>query len=163
MDASSKIYVAGHRGMVGSAVWNALHRKGYSNLSGRSSARLDLLDQAAVDNFFREEKPEYVVVAAARVGGIGANATNRGQFIYENTQIELNVIHAAHRHDVKKLLFLGLAFVVVNIPVCVGLILFADRIAQHLKRSPRLTRVVDWLFAGVLGAFAVRLLLAQSR
>ncbi|MEJ2385452.1 MAG: GDP-L-fucose synthase, partial [Xanthomonadales bacterium] len=107
MERSSRIYVAGHRGMVGSAIWRALERKGYSNLAGKSSAELDLLDPAAVDAFFQSEPPEYVVLAAARVGGIGANNAYRGQFIYENAQIELNVIHAAHRHGVKKLLFLG--------------------------------------------------------
>ena len=107
MKTKSRIYIAGHRGMVGSSIWRALERKGYPNLIGKSSAELDLLDPMAVDAFFQAEQPEYVVLAAARVGGIGANNTYRGQFIYENTQIQLNVIHAAYRHDVKKLLVLG--------------------------------------------------------
>lgn len=107
MKTESRIYIAGHRGMVGSSIWRALERKGYPNLVGKSSAELDLLDPTAVDAFFQAEQPEYVVLAAARVGGIGANNTYRGQFIYENTQIQLNVIHAAYRHDVKKLLVLG--------------------------------------------------------
>ena len=107
MDAGSKIYVAGHRGMVGSAIWRALERKGYSNLFGKSSAELNLVDPAQVDALFRSEQPEYVVLAAARVGGIGANNRYRGQFIYENGMIEMNVIDAARRHGVRKLLFLG--------------------------------------------------------
>jgi GDP-L-fucose synthase len=93
--------------MVGSAIWRALEGRGYNSLVGRSHEDLDLMNQASVDAFFRAELPEYVVLAAARVGGIGANDTLRGAFIYENTQIELNVIDAARRHGVKKLLFLG--------------------------------------------------------
>jgi GDP-L-fucose synthase len=107
VDAASKIYVAGHRGLVGSAIWRALQDKGYRNLLGRTSGQFDLLNQAAVDDFFRTERPEYVVLAAARVGGIGANNASRGQFLFENMQMELNVIHSAHRHDTNKLLFLG--------------------------------------------------------
>lgn len=107
MEKQSKIYVAGHRGLVGSAIWNNLQQKGYSRLLGRTHAELDLLDQQAVARFFHEEKPEYVVLSAARVGGIVANNTYRGQFIYENLQIQNNVIHQSYLHGVKKLLFLG--------------------------------------------------------
>ncbi|MBT8039532.1 MAG: GDP-L-fucose synthase [Gammaproteobacteria bacterium] len=107
MNPNAKIYVAGHRGMVGSAIWRALKRKGCQNLVGRSSTALNLLDQAATESFFATERPEYVILAAARVGGIGANNEYRGQFIFENAQIELNVIETARRHHVQKLLFLG--------------------------------------------------------
>jgi GDP-L-fucose synthase len=107
MNAESRIYVAGHRGMVGSAIWRALEGRGYINLVGRSHDELDLMNQASVDAIFRAEQPHCVVLAAARVGGIGANDALRGAFLYENTQIELNVIDAARRRGVKKLLFLG--------------------------------------------------------
>lgn len=107
MDKQSKIYIAGHLGLVGSAIWKNLEMKGYTNLTGRSVDQLNLLDQAAVERFFGEERPEYVVLAAAKVGGIIANNTYRGEFIYENLQIQNNVIHQAWRHGVKKLLFLG--------------------------------------------------------
>ena len=92
---------------MGSAVWRALERKGYTNLIGRRSAELDLINQQAVNNFFEAEKPDYVVLVAAKVGGIHANDTYRAQFIYENLMIEANVIHAAYQAGVKKLLFLG--------------------------------------------------------
>ena len=107
MDLNSKIYIAGHSGLVGSAVWRALERKGYTNLIGRRSAELDLINQQAVNDFFEAEKPDYVVLVAAKVGGIHANDTYRAQFIYENLMIEANVIHAAYTSGVKKLLFLG--------------------------------------------------------
>lgn len=107
MDKSAKIYVAGHRGLVGSAIWNNLISKGYTNLVGRTHAELDLLDAVAVRRFFDEELPEYVVLAAAHVGGIMANNTYRADFIYENLQIQQNVIGESFRHNVKKLLFLG--------------------------------------------------------
>lgn len=107
MNKDSKIYIAGHKGLVGSAIWRNLEGKGYFNLVGRTFEELDLMDQAAVAKFFKEEKPEYVVLAAAKVGGIVANNTYRGQFIYENLQIQNNVIHQAYLHGVKKLLFLG--------------------------------------------------------
>ena len=107
MEKEAKIYVAGHHGLVGSAVWRALERKGYKNLIGRRSAELNLVNQEAVDHFFETEKPDYVVLVAAKVGGIHANDTYRAQFIYENLMIEANVIHAAYVHGVKKLLFLG--------------------------------------------------------
>ncbi len=107
MDKSSKIYIAGHRGLVGSAIWRNLQAKGYTNLVGRTHKELDLLDGAAVKAFFDEEQPEYVVLAAAHVGGIVANNTYRADFIYNNLQIQQNVIGESFRHDVKKLLFLG--------------------------------------------------------
>jgi GDP-L-fucose synthase len=107
MEKSARIYVAGHLGLVGSALWNALTAKGYTNLIGRTIAELDLRNQAAVEAFFAAEKPEYVILAAAKVGGIMANNTYRGEFIYENLMIQNNVIHQAYIHGVKKLLFLG--------------------------------------------------------
>lgn len=107
MDKASKIYVAGHRGLVGSAIWNNLTKKGYTNLVGRTHAELDLLDGVAVKRFFDEERPEYVVLAAAYVGGIMANNIYRADFIYQNLQIQQNVIGESYRHGVKKLLFLG--------------------------------------------------------
>lgn len=107
MDKSSKIYVAGHHGLVGSAIWNNLKARGYVNLVGRSSKELDLRDAAATERFFAEEKPEYVILAAAFVGGIVANLRYRGDFIYNNLAIQNSVIGAAYRHGVKKLLFLG--------------------------------------------------------
>lgn len=107
MKKESKIYVAGHRGLVGSAIWKSFLQKGYTNLVGCTIDELNLLDQKAVEQFFAAEKPEYVVLAAAKVGGIIANNTYRGEFIYENLQIQNNVIHQAYLHGVKKLLFLG--------------------------------------------------------
>lgn len=107
MEKSAKIYVAGHRGLVGSAIWNNLKQKGYTNLVGRSHKELDLLDGAAVKQFFDEEQPEYVILAAAHVGGIMANSIYRADFIYRNLQIQQNVIGESFRHHVKKLLFLG--------------------------------------------------------
>lgn len=107
MDKQAKIYVAGHRGLVGSAIWNNLTAKGYRNLTGRTHAELDLLDGAAVREFFDREQPEYVILAAAHVGGIMANNTYRADFIYQNLQIQQNVIGESFRHGVKKLLALG--------------------------------------------------------
>lgn len=107
MDKTSKIYVAGHRGLVGSAIHRSLTSQGYSNIIGKTSQELDLTDKQAVDAFFEAEKPEYVFLAAAKVGGIMANNTYRADFIYENLQIQNNVISASHRYQVKKLLFLG--------------------------------------------------------
>jgi GDP-L-fucose synthase len=101
------IYVAGHRGLAGSAIWRELERQGYSNLIARTRAELDLLDGAAVRRFYAEEKPECVIVAAAKVGGILANANQPAQFLFENLQIECNLIDGAYRAGVKKLLFLG--------------------------------------------------------
>lgn len=107
MEKSSKIFIAGHRGMVGSAILRKLQQEGYSSLLVRTSAQLDLRDQRAVNEFFQTEKPEFVFLAAAKVGGILANNTYRAQFLYENLQIETNCIHAAYETGVKKLLFLG--------------------------------------------------------
>ncbi|MBK8710533.1 MAG: GDP-L-fucose synthase [Niastella sp.] len=107
MDKNDKIYVAGHRGMVGSAIVRALQARGFHNIIWRTSKELDLRNQQAVNEFFSREKPMYVFLAAAKVGGILANNTYRASFIYDNLAIELNVIHAAHEHKIKKLLFLG--------------------------------------------------------
>ncbi|RUS68648.1 hypothetical protein EGW08_023589, partial [Elysia chlorotica] len=107
IDKSSKIYVAGHRGLVGSAIVKNLEAKGYTNLVYRTHKELDLTDQIAVAEFFETEKPEYVILAAAKVGGIVANNTYRADFIYENMQIQNNVIHQSYVNGVKKLLFLG--------------------------------------------------------
>lgn len=107
MEKSSKIYIAGHNGMVGSAMVRKLQKEGYSNLLVRTSRELDLINQEAVISFFAEQKPEYVFLAAAKVGGIEANNTYRGQFLYENLMIQNNVIHQSYVHGVKKLLFLA--------------------------------------------------------
>lgn len=107
MNKEAKIYVAGHRGLVGSAIWKNLQEKGYTNLIGRTHQELDLLDGVAVRRFFDEERPEYVILAAAHVGGIMANSLYRADFIYQNLQIQQNVIGESFRHDVKKLVFLG--------------------------------------------------------
>ncbi len=107
MDFSSKIYVAGHRGMVGSAIVRALRHQGYENIIVRTRSELDLCNQDAVLQFFNENKPDYVFLAAAKVGGIMANNTYRAAFLYENLQIESNIIHSAYLNGVKKLLFLG--------------------------------------------------------
>lgn len=107
MNKNSKIYIAGHRGLVGSAIWGNLQNRGYTNLIGRTHAELDLMDSVAVRRFFDEQQPEYVVLAAAHVGGIMANNIYRADFIYQNLQIQQNVIGESFRHGVKKLLFLG--------------------------------------------------------
>ena len=107
MNTESKIYIAGHRGLVGSAIVKNLKSKGYSNLIIKTHADLDLSNGQAVEEFFQNEEPEYVILAAAKVGGIVANNTYRADFIYENLQIQNNVIHQAYKHKVKKLLFLG--------------------------------------------------------
>ncbi len=107
MDVDAKIYVAGHTGLVGSALLRNLHAKGYHNLIVRTHAELDLTDQLAVASFFAEERPEYVFLAAAKVGGIHANNTYPAEFIYENLVIQNNVIHHAYLNDVRRLLFLG--------------------------------------------------------
>lgn len=107
MEKDSKVYLAGHRGLVGSALKRKLESKGYTNLIFRTHKELDLTNQQAVNGFFEQEKPEYVFLAAAKVGGILANSTYPAQFVYENLMIEANIIHAAYKCGVKKLLFLG--------------------------------------------------------
>jgi GDP-L-fucose synthase len=107
MEQSAKFYIAGHRGMVGSGLERKLRREGYSNIVTRTSSELDLRNQKAVNDFFGKENPEYVILAAAKVGGIHANNTYRAEFIYDNLMIEANIIHAAYLHKVTKLLFLG--------------------------------------------------------
>ena len=107
MEKDAKIYIAGHRGMVGSAIHRRLKREGFHNFVFRTSAELDLRDQAAVREFFRDERPDYVFLAAAKVGGIVANNTYRAEFLYDNLMMESNVIDAAYRSGVKKLMFLG--------------------------------------------------------
>jgi GDP-L-fucose synthase len=107
MDKDSTIYVAGHRGMVGSAIVRELNKKGFRNIIKKTRNELDLLDQRAVSSFFQQEKPEYVVLAAAKVGGIFANNEYPADFIYENLMVQSNVIHQAYRAQVKQLLFLG--------------------------------------------------------
>jgi len=107
MDKSAKIYIAGHRGMVGSAIERKLNAEGYHNIIHRTSIELDLRNQQAVNNFFTSEKPAYVILAAAKVGGIHANNTYRAEFIYDNLMMEANIIHASYVNKVKKLLFLG--------------------------------------------------------
>ena len=107
MEHSAKIYIAGHRGMVGSALERKLIKEGYSNIVSKTSSELDLRNQQAVNDFFEKEKPEYVILAAAKVGGIHANNTYRAEFIYDNLMIEANIIHAAYLNKVTKLLFLG--------------------------------------------------------
>jgi len=107
MDKQDKIFIAGHRGMVGSAIIRKLNAEGFTNIVTRTSKELDLKEQAAVRDFFAKEKPDHVVLAAAKVGGIHANNVYRAQFLYENLMIESNVIHSSHENGVKKLLFLG--------------------------------------------------------
>jgi GDP-L-fucose synthase len=107
MEKNAKIYIAGHRGMVGSAIHRKLEKEGYTNIITRVSAELDLRNQQDVTRFFEQEKPDYVFLAAAKVGGIIANNTYRAQFLYENLQIQNNVIHSSYMNDVKKLMFLG--------------------------------------------------------
>lgn len=107
MQKNAKIYIAGHKGMVGSAIYRKLKNEGYRNIVVRTSRDLDLINQAAVNEFFRVEKPEFVFIAAAKVGGIIANSTLRADFIYRNLMIECNLVHASYQYNVKKLLFLG--------------------------------------------------------
>jgi GDP-L-fucose synthase len=107
MEKSSKIFVAGHRGMVGSAIVRKLEQEGFTNIVTRTSTELDLRNQEAVNLFFEKERPEYVFLAAAKVGGILANNTYRAEFLYDNLLMESNIIHAAYKNEVKKLLFLG--------------------------------------------------------
>ena len=107
MNKDSRIYVAGHHGLVGSAIWRELERQGFKNLIGRRQREVNLLDSAAVQNFFAEAKPEFVFVAAAKVGGIHANSTQPAGFLFENLQIQNNLINTAHQTGTRKVLFLG--------------------------------------------------------
>ena len=107
MEKTAKIYIAGHRGMVGSGLERKLRYEGYNNIVTRTSSELDLRNQQLVNDFFQKEKPEYVIIAAAKVGGIQANNTYRAEFIYDNLMIEANIIHTAYLNKVSKLLFLG--------------------------------------------------------
>ncbi|MDR0812047.1 MAG: GDP-L-fucose synthase [Paludibacter sp.] len=132
MKLNSKIYVAGHLGLVGSALWNNLKNKGYTNLIGKSIHELDLMNAAAVKDFFDNEQPEYVILAAAKVGGIVANNTYRADFIYENLVIQNNVIGEAFRHNVKKLLFLG--------STCI----YPRDAVQPMKEDQLLTNVLEY-------------------
>lgn len=132
MDKNTKIYVAGHHGLVGSAIWSNLQSRGYTNLVGRSHKELDLLDGAAVKQFFDEEQPDAVVLAAAHVGGILANLQYRADFIYQNLQIQQNVIGESFRHNVKKLLFLG--------STCI----YPRDVAQPMKEDALLTSPLEY-------------------
>jgi GDP-L-fucose synthase len=107
MEQTAKIYIAGHRGMVGSGLERKLRKEGYNNIVTRTSSELDLRNQQAVNDFFEKEKPAYVILAAAKVGGIHANNTYRAEFIYDNLMIQTNIIHASYLNNVTKLLFLG--------------------------------------------------------
>jgi GDP-L-fucose synthase len=107
MEQTAKIYIAGHRGMVGSAIERKLKEEGFNNIVKRTSAELDLRNQQAVNDFFKNEKPDYVILAAAKVGGINANNTYRAEFIYDNLMIEANIIHSSYLNKVTKLLYLG--------------------------------------------------------
>lgn len=107
MEQTAKIYISGHRGMVGSAIERKLRAEGYNNIISRTSSELDLRNQQAVNDFFSLERPDYVIHAAGKVGGIKANNTYRAEFIYDNLMMEANIIHASYLNKVKKLLFLG--------------------------------------------------------
>ncbi|MBZ7941147.1 MULTISPECIES: GDP-L-fucose synthase family protein [Campylobacter] len=129
MNKNSKIYIAGHKGLTGSAIMQNLKNKGYKNLVYRTHKQLDLINQKSVFDFFEKEKPEYVILCAARVGGILANNTYRADFIYENLQIQNNVIHSAYLYGVKKLLFLGTACIYPKIcpqPIKEGYLLTSE-------------------------------------
>ncbi|HTB05537.1 MAG TPA: NAD-dependent epimerase/dehydratase family protein, partial [Bacteroidia bacterium] len=132
MEKKAKIYVAGHRGMVGSAIVRRLKQLGYENIITKSSQELDLRNQQNVHDFFAEYKPDYVFLAAARVGGIYANNTYRADFLYENLLIEANIIHAAYLNKVKKLLFLGSS--------CI----YPKMAPQPLKESYLLTGLLEY-------------------
>ena len=131
MELNDKIYVAGHRGLVGSAIVRQLEARGFSSLITRTHKELDLTNQAAVNDFFAEQKPDYVILAAAKVGGIHANNTYPAEFIYENMMIEANVIDAAYRNGVKRLLFLG--------STCI----YPKAVAQPMREDALLTDVLE--------------------
>lgn len=132
MNLDSKIYIAGHRGLVGSAIWKQLQAKGYTNLIGKTSSELNLMDAVATQKFFEEYKPEYVFLAAAHVGGIMANNTYRADFIYNNLQIQQNVIYNAYKFGVKKLLFLG--------STCI----YPKEAIQPIKEEELLTNILEY-------------------
>lgn len=132
MKKGAKIYVAGHKGLVGSAILKNLNKKGYQNIITKSFSELDLIDQRTTDSFFRLEKPEYVILAAAKVGGIVANNTYRANFIYENLMIQNNVIHNSWKYGVKKLLFLG--------STCI----YPKEANQPMKETELLTGVLEY-------------------
>jgi GDP-L-fucose synthase len=132
MDKRAKIYIAGHNGMVGSAIWKNLESKGYTNLLGRDSSQVDLRNQQEVAQFFETERPEYVFLAAAKVGGIVANNSYRADFIYENLMIQNNIIHCAWKYGVTKLLFLG--------STCI----YPRDAAQPMTESSLLTDVLEY-------------------
>ena len=132
MKTENKIYVAGHRGLVGSAIWKNLQEKGFTNLVGKTSSELDLTDYQATEKFFSEERPEYVFLAAAYVGGIMANNTYRADFIFNNLQIQQNVIGESFRANVKKLLFLG--------STCI----YPKMAPQPMKEDYLLTNVLEY-------------------
>ena len=131
MNKESKIYVAGHRGLVGSAIMRQLDAMGYSNVLTRTHSELDLVNQAQVQAFFEKEKPEYVFLAAARVGGIHANNTYPAEFIYQNMMIEANIVDAAYRNGVEKLLFLGSS--------CI----YPRAVAQPMREDALLTDILE--------------------
>jgi len=131
MELNDRIYVAGHRGLVGSAIVRQLEARGFTNLITRTHKELDLTNQAAVQYFFSEQKPDYVILAAAKVGGIHANNTYPAEFIYENMMIEANVIDAAYRNEVKRLLFLG--------STCI----YPKAVAQPMREDALLTDVLE--------------------
>ena len=131
MELNDKIYVAGHRGLVGSAIVRQLEARGFTNLVTRTHKELDLTNQAAVQDFFAGQKPDYVILAAAKVGGIHANNTYPAEFIYENMMIEANVIDAAYRNEVKRLLFLG--------STCI----YPKAVAQPMREDALLTGVLE--------------------
>lgn len=131
MDASPKIYIAGHRGMVGSAIVRLLQSKGYNNLILKTHSELDLTKQSAVNAFFEQEKPDQVYLAAAKVGGIHANNTYPAEFIYQNLMMEANIIHSAHQNDTQKLLFLGSS--------CI----YPKMASQPMRESALLTGVLE--------------------
>lgn len=132
MNKNAKIYVAGHEGLVGSSIVRNLHQKGYTNICGRTFSELDLRDTIAVQSFFEEEKPEYVFLAAAKVGGILANNTYRADFIYDNLMIQNNIIHLSFKNKVKKLLFLG--------STCI----YPKEIQQPISESALLTSALEY-------------------
>lgn len=132
MNKDAKIYIAGHRGLVGSAIYKNLQSKGYTNIITRTHVELDLTNQKETQDFFNEEKPEYVFLAAAKVGGIVANNTYRADFIYENMMIQNNVIHQSYVHNVKKLLFLG--------STCI----YPKNANQPIKEDELLTDVLEY-------------------